>query len=358
MLLRLAAPGTGTETSLFIHLLSGGSFVRSLLILVLTLFTPSIVLASESPVAIALHGGAGTIERGAMSEELEATYRQFLDDAIIRGYEQLREGRSGLDVVVSLIQLMEDSPLFNAGHGAVYTWDGTHELDASIMHGETLEAGAVAGVSTVRSPIVLARAVMEDSPHVMLAGAGAEAFALERGFEAVSPEYFATKRRREALEAYKANEQAGLKPEADYKFGTVGVVVLDEAGNLVAGTSTGGMTGKRWGRIGDSPVIGAGTYADNRSCAVSATGHGEYFIRHTVARDICARMQFGDATLEEASRTVVMEELVAADGEGGIVAVDPAGKVALVFNTPGMYRASIDADGHKMMGIYGDDEAP
>ena len=161
-----------------------------------------------------------------------------------------------------------------------------------------------------------------------------------------------------ALEAYKANEQAGLKPEADHKFGTVGVVVLDQAGDLVAGTSTGGMTGKRWGRIGDSPVIGAGTYANNRSCAVSATGHGEYFIRHTVARDICARMQFGAATLEEAARTVVMEELVAADGEGGIVAVDPAGKVALVFNTPGMYRASIDADGHKMVGIYGDDEAP
>ena len=172
----------------------------------------------------------------------------------------------------------------------------------------------------------------------------------------MSPEYFATERRREALEAYKANEQAGLKPEADHKFGTVGVVVLDQAGNLVAGTSTGGMTGKRLGRIGDSPVIGAGTYADNRSCAVSATGHGEYFIRHTVARDICARLQFGGATLEEAASTVVMEELVQADGEGGIVAVDPAGRVALVFNTPGMYRASIDATGHKVVGIYGEDE--
>jgi len=314
--------------------------------------------ADESPIAIALHGGAGTIERGAMSEELEATYRAFLDDAITQGYEQLRGGRSGLDVVVTVIQMMEDSPLFNAGRGAVYTWDGTHELDASIMHGEKLDAGAVAGVSTVQSPIALARAVMEDSPHVMLAGPGAEAFAQEQGFDPVSPEYFGTERRREALEAYKANEQAGLKPEADHKFGTVGVVVLDQAGDLVAGTSTGGMTGKRWGRIGDSPVIGAGTYADNRSCAVSATGHGEYFIRHTVARDICARMQFGAATLEEAARTVVMEELVAADGEGGIVAVDPAGKVALVFNTPGMYRASIDADGHKMVGIYSDDEAP
>ena len=312
--------------------------------------------ADETPVAIALHGGAGTIERGAMSEELEATYRAFLDDAITRGYEQLLEGRSGLDVVVNVIQLMEDSPLFNAGRGAVYTWEGTHELDASIMHGEHLDAGAVAGVSTVKSPIALARTVMEDSPHVMLAGAGAEAFALERGFDPVPAEYFATERRREALEAYKANEQAGLKPEADHKFGTVGVVVLDQAGNLVAGTSTGGMTGKRWGRIGDSPVIGAGTYADNRSCAVSATGHGEYFIRHTVARDICARMHFGGMTLEEASSAVIMEELVAANGEGGIVAVDPAGEVALVFNTPGMYRASIDAMGRKVVGIYGENE--
>ena len=312
--------------------------------------------ADETPVAIALHGGAGTIERGAMSEELEATYRAFLDDAITRGYEQLLEGRSGLDVVVNVIQLMEDSPLFNAGRGAVYTWEGTHELDASIMHGEHLDAGAVAGVSTVKSPIALARAVMEDSPHVMLASRGAEVFASEQGFDLVSPEYFATERRREALEAYKANEQAGLKPEADHKFGTVGVVVLDQAGNLVAGTSTGGMTGKRWGRIGDSPVIGAGTYADNRSCAVSATGHGEYFIRHTIARDICARMQFGGMTLEEASSAVIMEELVAANGEGGIVAVDPAGEVALVFNTPGMYRASIDAMGRKVVGIYGENE--
>ena len=311
--------------------------------------------ADQTPVAIALHGGAGTIERGAMSEELDATYRAFLDDAITRGYQQLREGQSGLDVVVSVIQLMEESPLFNAGRGAVYTWDGTHELDASIMHGQNLDAGAVAGVSTVKSPIALARTVMESSPHVMLSGAGAEAFALEQGFDPASPEYFATERRRDALEAYKANEQAGLKPEADHKFGTVGVVVLDQMGNLAAGTSTGGMTGKRWGRIGDSPVIGAGTYADNRSCAVSATGHGEYFIRHTVARSICARMQFGGIALGEAADTVVMEELVEADGEGGIVAVDPEGNVALVFNTPGMYRASIDAAGHKVVGIYSDE---
>ena len=311
--------------------------------------------ADDTRVAIALHGGAGTIERGTMSEELEATYRALLDDAITRGFEKLRKGEPGLDVVVSIIQLMEDSPLFNAGRGAVYTWEGTHELDASIMHGENLDAGAVAGISTVKSPIALARAVMEDSPHVMLSGAGAEAFAQEQGFEVTPPEYFATDRRREALDAYKVNEQAGLKPEADHKFGTVGVVVLDAAGNLVAGTSTGGMTGKRWGRIGDSPVIGAGTYADNRSCAVSATGHGEYFIRHTVARGICARMEYGGATLETAANSVVMDELVAAGGEGGIVAVDPTGEVTLIFNTAGMYRASINASGEKTVGIYSDE---
>lgn len=313
------------------------------------------MLAAEPRVAIALHGGAGTIERDTISPELEATYRGFLDDAVTEGYRQLREGEPGLDVVVSVIQLMEDSPLFNAGRGAVFAWEGTHELDASIMHGERLDAGAIAGVGTVRSPIALARAVMEDSPHVMLAGAGAETFALERGFEVMPPEYFATDRRREALDAYKANKQAGLEPEADHKFGTVGVVVLDAAGNLVAGTSTGGMTGKRWGRIGDSPVIGAGTYADNRSCAVSATGHGEYFIRHTVARGICAHMQYGGATLEAAAHTVVMDELVAAGGEGGIVAVDLTGEVTLIFNTAGMYRASISASGEKTVGIYSDE---
>lgn len=329
--------------------------MRPTILFLLTLFISSGMLAADTPVAIALHGGAGTIERDTMNTELEATYRGFLDDAVTEGYRQLREGEPGLDVVVSIIQLMEDSPLFNAGRGAVYTWEGTHELDASIMHGERLDAGAIAGVGTVRSPIALARAVMDESPHVMLAGAGAEAFALEQGFEVMPPEYFATDRRREALDAYKANEQAGLKPEADHKFGTVGVVVLDAAGNLVAGTSTGGMTGKRWGRIGDSPVIGAGTYADNRSCAVSATGHGEYFIRHTVARDICARMQFGGATLEAAANSVVMDELVTAGGEGGIVAVDPTGEVTLIFNTAGMYRASINASGEKTVEIYSDE---
>ena len=262
----------------------------------------TMVVAESSPVAIALHGGAGTIERGKMSAELEATYRVFLEAAITDGHRQLEAGHPGLDVVVTVIQKMEDSP------------------------------------------------------HVMLAAKGAEAFARAQGIESVDPDYFGTERRRKALEAYKADEYAGVEPEADYKFGTVGVVVLDKAGNLVAGTSTGGMTGKRWGRVGDSPIIGAGTYADNRSCAVSATGHGEFFIRHTVARDICARMQFGGASLHDATAQVVLKALVAAGGEGGVAAVDHAGNVALTFNTPGMYRASINATGEKTVGIFGDDQ--
>ena len=256
---------------------------------------------------------------------------------------------------MAIIQRMEDSPLFNAGKGSVYTWDGQHELDASIMHGAQLDAGAVAGVATVQSPIALARAVMEQSPHVMLASRGAEQFAKELGIPEVSPAYFETERRKRALESYKSRKQAGIEPHVDYKFGTVGVVVLDSKGNLVAGTSTGGMTGKRWGRIGDAPVIGAGTYADNRSCAVSATGHGEYFIRHTVARDICARMQFAGQGLNEAAEAVIMDELVVAGGDGGIVAVDAGGEVAMVFNTPGMYRASVSGSGVKSIGIFGDE---
>ena len=316
---------------------------------------PLWAVASEQPVAIALHGGAGTIERDRMSAEVEAEYRSFLEKAISEGYQQLQAGEDGLDVVVAIIQRMEDSPLFNAGKGSVYTWDGQHELDASIMHGAQMDAGAVAGVTTVQSPISLARAVMEQSPHVMLASRGAEQFAKELGIPEVSPVYFETERRKRALESYKARTQAGIEPHVDYKFGTVGVVVLDSKGNLVAGTSTGGMTGKRWGRIGDAPVIGAGTYADNRSCAVSATGHGEYFVRHTVARDICARMQFAGQSLNEAAEAVIMDELVVAGGDGGIVAVDAGGEVTMIFNTPGMYRASVSGSGVKFIGIFGDE---
>ena len=326
-------------------------FPSGLLLFLLPLW----VVAADQPVAIALHGGAGTIERDRMSSAVEAEYRSFLDSATSEGYRQLQAGEEGLDVVVAIIQRMEDLPLFNADKGSVYTWDGTHELDASIMHGTQLDAGAVAGVTTVQSPIALARAIMEQSPHVMLASKGAEQFAKQTRVREVPPAYFETERRKRALESYKARKKASVEPRVDYKFGTVGVVVLDAKGNLAPGTSTGGMTGKRWGRIGDAPVIGAGTYADNRFCAVSATGHGEYFIRHTVARDICARMQFAGQKLQGAAETVIMDELVAAGGDGGIVAVDASGEVSMVFNTPGMYRASVSGSGEKRIGIFGDE---
>ena len=329
--------------------------MKAWLCLLATVLLTLPVNAEETRVAIALHGGAGTIERARMTSEQELRYRKFLDAAIEEGYRQLKAGEPGLDVVVSIIQRMEDSPLFNAGRGSVYTWEGHHELDASIMHGLLLDAGAVAGVKTVKSPIALARAVMERSPHVMLASQGAERFAAEEGFEKAPEGYFDTERRQKSLEAYKRARQAGVATHPDYKYGTVGVAVLDAEGNLVAGTSTGGMTGKRWGRIGDAPVIGAGTYANNASCAVSATGHGEFFIRHTVARDVCARMELAGETLTEAADVVVHKTLVKAGGDGGIIAVDAEGNVALTFNTPGMYRASIDASGDKVIGIFGDD---
>jgi beta-aspartyl-peptidase (threonine type) len=231
----------------------------------------------------------------------------------------------------------------------VLTWEGHHELDASIMSGGDLAAGAVAGVKSIKNPIEAARAVMLFSPHVLLAGEGADAFAGEQGLERVDNSYFTTPRRRDALERYKS---AHVGKPVDSKFGTVGVVVLDREGNLAAGTSTGGMTGKRWGRVGDAPLIGAGTYADNGSCAVSATGHGEYFIRWQVASDICSRMKYTGVSLQQAATAVIYDELVPAGGEGGVIAVDPEGNVAMVFNTEGMYRASIDARGVKTIGIY------
>jgi beta-aspartyl-peptidase (threonine type) len=306
-------------------------------------------------VAIVIHGGAGTIRKGDLTPEMEAAYRSALEDALTAGHLVLRQGGSSLDAVVAAVRVMEDSPLFNAGKGAVFTSEGTNELDAAIMDGKTLMAGAVAGVKRVRSPITLARAVMEQSPHVMMSGAGAELFAVEQGVELVDPSYFFTQRRWDALQRAKA-EEAGAQVTAelpdDRKFGTVGAVALDSQGNLAAATSTGGMTNKRFGRIGDAPIIGAGTYADNRSCAVSATGHGEYFIRATVAHDICARMKYAGRTLQEAAHEVVMEELVEMGGEGGIVALDRKGNIAMPFNSEGMYRGSIDKAGTMVIQIY------
>ena len=298
----------------------------------------------DAPVAIAIHGGAGTIRGEDFTDELRAAVRATLTRALQAGHVALSDRQSSVDAVVAAITVLEASPMFNAGVGAVMTWDGQHELDASIMSGVDLQAGAVAGVKTVGSPILLARAVMEHSPHVMLSGRGAEAFAVETGMPAVDNASFTTERRR--LDLHRARkkmaEQAALEQAVrPDKWGTVGAVALDANGNLAAGTSTGGMTAKRWGRIGDSPVIGAGTYADNRSCAVSATGHGEYFIRYNVAADICARVRYQGLDIETAGRQVVFDELLPAGGTGGVIILN----ISMPFNTEGMYRGSIDTAG-------------
>lgn len=306
-------------------------------------------------VAIAVHGGAGTILQSDLTAEQEAQYRAKLQQALQSGHRLLLQGQSSLDAVVAAVAVLEASPLFNAGIGAVLTWDETHELDASLMFGADLRAGAVAGVRTVASPIKLARAVMEKSDHVMLAGRGAEAFARAHGFAAVDNSVFTTERRLRALR--KAKQQAQGQASvgvAPHKWGTVGAVALDAAGNLAAATSTGGMTAKRWGRVGDSPVIGAGTYADNRSCAVSATGHGEYFIRYNVAADICARVRYRGASIAAAADAVIFDELLPAGGTGGVIVMDRAGNIAMPFNTDGMYRGAIDTAGKLVIGIYKD----
>jgi len=313
----------------------------------------------EKPrVAIAIHGGAGTILKTMMTPEKEANYKRVLTEAVQHGYSLLKEGEKGEVAVVETIKILESSPLFNAGIGAVYTFDGEHELDASIMHGGNKNAGAVAGVKTIRSPIEAALLVMNESPHVMLSGKGAEEYAKEHGLEQVDNAIFDTEFRKQALDKAKARmEQASNgygSQEGNERFGTVGAVVLDSNGNIVAGTSTGGMTAKRYGRIGDSPVIGAGTYADNESCAVSATGHGEYFIRYNVAADICARMKYQGLSLSDAANTVVNDVLVKAGGDGGVIAIDAKGNVAMPFNSAGMYRASIDTNGEVKVAIYKD----
>jgi len=291
-----------------------------------------------------------------MTPEREQAYREALDEALTKGEAILAEGGSSLDAVEAVIRLMEDSPLFNAGRGAVFTAAGVNEMDASIMDGHGRDAGAVAGVKTVRHPISAARAVMEQSPHVMLAGEGAETFAAERGLEIVNPEYFRTESRWKSYLKAKKRQEEEQAQDPDAKHGTVGCVALDMEGNIAAGTSTGGMTLKNWGRIGDSPVIGAGTYADNRTCGVSATGHGEFFIRNVVAYDIAALMDYAGLSLQEAAQKVVMEKLVDQEATGGIVALDHDGNVAMVFNTEGMYRGFVKASGEREIYIYGPDD--
>lgn len=315
--------------------------------------------------AIAIHGGAGTIRRENMSPEKEAAYRAALDSALVIGETILKNGGTALDAVEQTIAWLEDCPLFNAGRGAVFTHEGKNELDASIMDGATQRAGAVGAVTTVKNPIRLARAVMEKSPHVFLTGRGAEQFAAENGIEIVDPKWFFTQERWDALqkeleaEAEKSGKRSdaarpGAEPRRnnpDGKFGTVGCVVLDRKGNLAAGTSTGGMTNKRWNRLGDSPVIGAGTYASNDACAVSCTGHGEYFIRYAVAHDVWALMAYKGLSLADAADLVVLKKLVEKGGEGGLIAVDKDGNIALPFNSDGMYRAYAKPGERKVM-IY------
>lgn len=318
-------------------------------------------LHAPGAVAIAIHGGAGTITRESMTPEREQAYRAKLEEALWAGYDILTGGGTSLDAVVAAIQVLEASPLFNAGVGAVLTNEGTAELDASIMEGEHHRAGAVAGVKHVRSPIELARLVMERSPHVLMTGDGAEAFAREQGMEMVPNEYFRTEPRMRQLDEQKAREQRGdAAPNsspagpAEHKYGTVGAVALDRFGNLAAGTSTGGMSNKRWGRVGDSPIIGAGTYADNATCAVSATGHGEYFIRGVVAHEIAAMMRYTALPLAQAAAAVIHGKLTSMGGTGGVIAMDRAGNIAMPFNTPGMYRGYIDTSGKPSVAIFRD----
>ena len=335
--------------------------------------------------SFAIHGGAGTIERASMTAEQEADYRAALDAALEAGEDILRGGGSAMDAVTAAITLMEDDPKFNAGRGAVFTWDGTIEHDAALMDGRDRSAGAVTGTSTVRHPILLAREVMRDGRHVFLSGAGAETFADGTRLERVPNAWFRTESRLRSLERLKAEQLSAI--DVDYKYGTVGAVALDLEGNMAAGTSTGGLTGKRWGRIGDAPVIGAGTYADNRSCAVSATGAGEFFIRVGVAQEICTRLRFAwEDLLEEAEASVprgqlgfpeyvvhaselwleageiraiaddVLAEVEDLGGDGGVIVVSPFGPAVFSFNTPGMYRARSTSAGMREVAIYGVDE--
>lgn len=358
----------------------------SLVLLTSLSFISAFAQDYSGKITLVIHGGAGTITRANMSPEREKAYRDAMNTALEKGYEVLQKGGTSVQAVEAAIHVMEDSPLFNAGKGAVFTNEGKNELDAAIMEGKTMKAGAVAGVTTIKNPISAAIAVMDQSVHVMMAGKGAEQFAKEKGLEIVDPSYFYTEARYKALERAKAQEKTELdhgsqkengakggeengakgngrsSPSSPSsliftegkKFGTVGCVALDKYGNLAAGTSTGGMTNKRYGRIGDAPIIGAGTYANNATCAVSATGHGEYFIRSVVAHDISALMEYKGMSLVDASNEVVMKKLVERGGEGGVIAVDRKGNIAMPFNSEGMYRGYIKSNGEREILIYKD----
>jgi beta-aspartyl-peptidase (threonine type) len=375
--------------------------IVSFLLIVLILFVPVFaqkrgltefpqLQSPQNPrLGFMIHGGAGVIRKGDLTPEKEKAYRDKLEEALTTGYKALQAGKSSLDAVEIAIKILEDSPLFNAGKGAVFTADGRNELDAAIMNGKDLSAGAVAGLHHVKNPISLARAVMEKSPHVMMIGDGAEKFAKEVGIELVDEKYFFTQERWDSLqkvikeekekEKQKQEKEKSKKEkeksqntqtnqnqaysatmpqsvlESDYnKFGTVGAVALDKDGNIAAGTSTGGMTYKKYGRVGDVPIIGAGTFANNATCAVSATGWGEFFIRLGVARDISAMMEYRALPVQFAADQVIKTKLQNAGGDGGIIAIDKFGNMAISFNSEGMYRAYIDKDGKPVIAIYKD----
>ncbi|WP_299756185.1 isoaspartyl peptidase/L-asparaginase family protein [uncultured Pontibacter sp.] len=317
-----------------------------------------------SKITLVIHGGAGTITRQNMTPEKEKAYREKLNEALQVGYDVLKKGGTSMDAVEATIHVMENSPLFNAGKGAVFTNEGKNEMDAAVMDGKTLMAGSVASVTTIKNPITAARAVMEKSEHVMMIGNGAEQFAKLNNVELVDPSYFHTETRYNQLQKIKGEEKTQLDHDGGTssneniftegnKFGTVGAVALDAYGNLAAGTSTGGMTNKRYGRVGDAPIIGSGTYADNKTCAVSATGHGEYFIRSVVAHDIAAMMEYKGYSVKKAAEEVVMKKLVERGGEGGVIALDSKGNISMPFNSAGMYRGYIK-NGKAEVAIYKD----
>lgn len=321
-------------------------------------------VSAQKKYVMVIHGGAGTILKKNMSAEKEAAYIAVLTQALQAGYTQIKAGKTSLDAVEATIHVLENDPHFNAGKGAVFTHDGRNELDAAIMDGKTLMAGAVAGVTTIKNPISAARAVMEKSEHVMLVGAGADLFAKEVGLEIVDPKYFWTKERWEGLQkaikedstkavldhGSKKSELFGVK-NLDYKFGTVGCVALDKAGNLAAGTSTGGMTNKKYGRVGDAPIIGAGTYCNNETAGISCTGWGEFYIRNVVAKTISDLMEYKGLSVGEAAK-IVLDKVGKMGGDGGLIALDKQGNMTMPFNTEGMYRGAITADGKIEVSIY------
>jgi len=336
------------------------------LFLVTTVFAQKQTSEKQQRFVMVVHGGAGTILKKNMTPEKEKAYMAGLQSALMAGYMVLNKGGSALDAVESAVKILEDNPLFNAGKGAVFTSEGRNELDAAIMNGKNLAAGSVASVTTIRHPISAARAVMEKSPHVMMIGKGAETFAEQNGLEVVDPKYFYTEERWRGLDRTRkddslkkfssdsSNAMLTIKEDQDHKFGTVGAVACDILENIAAATSTGGMTNKQYGRIGDSPLIGIGTYANNKTCAISCTGHGEPFIRAVAAHDVSCLMEYKHLSLQQACEEVVLNKLVEMKGEGGLIAIDTAGNVSLVFNCAGMYRGVKSSDGKNQIAIYGD----